>query len=89
MDEISLIRHFWEPLGRAVTHPTVREGIGNDGAVICCEAGQDTVVAVDTLVEGVHFPASIAPMRWAGEPLRLTSVTSPPWVRNRCATPWH
>ena len=61
MDEISLIRRFWEPLGEAVRHPAVREGIGNDGAVIRCEAGEDTVVAVDTLVEGVHFPASIDP----------------------------
>lgn len=59
MDEISLIQRFWEPLGRAVTHPAVREGIGNDGAVIRCDAGQDTVIAVDTLVEGIHFPAAI------------------------------
>jgi len=51
MDEIALIRRFWEPLGRAVTHPSVREGIGNDGAVIGCEPGYDQVITVDTLLE--------------------------------------
>lgn len=59
MDEISLIRRFWEPLGRAVTNPSVREGIGNDGAVIATGPGYDQVITMDTLLEGVHFPASI------------------------------
>ena len=58
MNEISLIRDFWQPLGEAVTHPLVREGIGNDGAVIATEPGYDQVITTDTLVEGVHFPVS-------------------------------
>ena len=78
MDEISLIRRFWEPLGRAVTHPAVREGIGNDGAVIRCEAGQDTVVAMDTLVEGIHFPASIDPyaLGWRALAVNLSDLAA-------------
>lgn len=78
MDEISLIRRFWEPLGRAVTHPAVREGIGNDGAVIRCEAGEDAVVAVDTLVEGVHFPASIDPyaLGWRALAVNLSDLAA-------------
>ena len=78
MDEISLIRRFWEPLGRAVTHPAVREGIGNDGAVIRCEAGEDTVVAVDTLVEGVHFPPSIHPyaLGWRALAVNLSDLAA-------------
>ncbi|TDT37101.1 thiamine-phosphate kinase [Halospina denitrificans] len=78
MDEISLIRRFWEPLGRAVTHPAVREGIGNDGAVIRCEPGQDAVVAVDTLVEGVHFPATIDPyaLGWRALAVNLSDLAA-------------
>lgn len=78
MDEIALIRRFWEPLGRAVSHPAVREGIGNDGAVIRCEAGYDVVVAVDTLVEGVHFPASIDPhaLGWRALAVNLSDLAA-------------
>lgn len=36
-------------------------GIGDDGAVLCCPPGMQLVVAIDTLVEGIHFPVDTAP----------------------------
>jgi thiamine-monophosphate kinase len=36
-------------------------GIGDDGAVLDVPADRDLVVCTDTLVEGVHFPASTVP----------------------------
>lgn len=35
--------------------------IGDDAAVITPEAGKELVVAVDTLIEGVHFPSVMCP----------------------------
>lgn len=37
-------------------------GIGDDGAVLRPPAGQDLVVSVDTLIEGVHFPQRTEPI---------------------------
>ena len=36
-------------------------GIGDDAAVVRLPAGQELVVAIDTLVAGVHFPRDTAP----------------------------
>ena len=38
----------------------VRLGIGDDAAVLAVPPGQELAVALDTLVEGVHFPRSTA-----------------------------
>jgi len=38
----------------------VRLGIGDDAAVLAVPAGQELAVAIDTLVEGVHFPPGTA-----------------------------
>lgn len=53
MTEFELIRRFFaaQPINRA----DVVVGVGDDGAVIACPAGQQLVVTSDTLVEGVHF----------------------------------
>jgi thiamine-monophosphate kinase len=56
MDEFELIRRFFL---RAGTAPGVPVGIGDDGAVLVPEPGAELVAVVDTLVEGVHFPADI------------------------------
>lgn len=54
--EFDLIaRHFT----RAIADPDVLHGIGDDGAVLAAAA--PIVVAVDTIVEGVHFPSRSAP----------------------------
>ena len=54
MDEFELIRRFFD---RRVLRPDVVTGIGDDGAVLKPEPGRDQVQVIDSLVEGVHFPA--------------------------------
>lgn len=54
MDEFELIERYFvrqdEPAGVLV-------GIGDDGAVLQAPTGKDLITVIDTLVEGVHFPA--------------------------------
>ena len=54
MDEFDLIARYFAPLGSPA--PDVLLGIGDDAAVVAWPAGAQLVVAVDTLVDGVHFP---------------------------------
>ena len=54
VDEFELIRRFFD---RPVTAPGVVTGIGDDGTVLAPSPGRDQVQVIDTLVEGVHFPA--------------------------------
>lgn len=54
MDEFELIRRYFV---RANEDDGVITGIGDDGAVLRANANLDLVTVVDTLVEGVHFPA--------------------------------
>ncbi len=42
----------------AIERNDVRLGIGDDAAILAPPPGHDLVVCTDTLVEGVHFPAS-------------------------------
>lgn len=42
----------------AIERADVRLGIGDDAAILAPPPGQELVVSADTLVEGVHFPAS-------------------------------
>lgn len=58
MDEFELIRRYF---GRAGKAGGVLVGIGDDGAVLEPSAGRVLVSVVDTLVEGVHWPAELAP----------------------------
>lgn len=54
MDEFSLIARYFAPL--EIPSPDVLIGIGDDAAVLAWPAGEHVVAAVDTLVDGVHFP---------------------------------
>jgi thiamine-monophosphate kinase len=54
VDEFELIRRYFV---RANEDDGVITGIGDDGAVLRANANLDLVTVVDTLVEGVHFPA--------------------------------
>ena len=78
MDEFSLIDRFWKPLGKAVERAGVIEGIGNDGAVVRCPPGQDQVMTMDTLVEGVHFPRSMPPhaLGWRALAVNLSDLAA-------------
>lgn len=54
LGEFALIDRYFHDIG---ARRDVRTGVGDDGAVLVPPAGQDLVAVVDTLVEGVHFPA--------------------------------
>lgn len=54
VDEFELIRRFFD---RQATAPGVVTGIGDDGAVLVPAPGREQIQVIDTLVEGVHFPA--------------------------------
>lgn len=54
LGEFELIDRFFRHVG--ATRPDVRLGIGDDAALIGCPPDRDLVAAIDTLVEGVHFP---------------------------------
>ncbi|HLT89733.1 MAG TPA: thiamine-phosphate kinase [Woeseiaceae bacterium] len=59
MDEFELIRrYFARPPGEG---SGVLVGIGDDGAVLSATPGCALVSVVDTLVEGVHWPAALSP----------------------------
>lgn len=55
VDEFELIRRFFSRDAEAAD-----VGVGDDGAVLTPEPDLQQVQVLDTLVEGVHFPASIA-----------------------------
>ena len=54
MNEFEIIRRYFESKDLTVS---VKLGIGDDGAIIHSDPGKNLVVATDTLVSGVHFPA--------------------------------
>jgi thiamine-monophosphate kinase len=54
VDEFELIRRYFV---RDENAPDVICGIGDDGAVVQTSAATELVIVIDTLIEGVHFPA--------------------------------
>ncbi len=56
MDEFEIIRRYFE---RKSTDKDIRVSIGDDGAVLVPAADRDLISVVDTLVSGIHFPASL------------------------------
>ncbi|MEX1993708.1 MAG: thiamine-phosphate kinase [Steroidobacteraceae bacterium] len=55
--EFELIRrHF---MRRGAARDDVRVGVGDDAAVVTARAGSELVLALDTVVAGVHFPAEL------------------------------
>ena len=71
MHEFELIDRYFSS---AVTDASVVLPIGDDGAVLQPSAGCQLVAAVDTLVEGVHFPTDSAP-RDVGERVVRVNVS--------------
>ena len=61
-------------------------GIGDDAAVLEVPLGKDLVVAIDTLVDGVHFPRGTAPadIGWKALAVNLSDLAamgaSPAWA---------
>ena len=64
----------------------VRLGIGDDAAVLAVPSGQELAVAIDTLVDGVHFPRGTAPVDigWKALAVNLSDLAamgaSPAWA---------
>ena len=54
MDEFDLIGRYFEPLQLADSN--IKLGIGDDAAIVDLSGNHSITTAVDTLVEGVHFP---------------------------------
>lgn len=55
MDEFALIRRYFQSMQKDASAYGVSVGIGDDCAVLNVPHGQQLVVSIDTLVEGVHF----------------------------------
>lgn len=53
--EFELIARYFT--GRGAARGDVRISVGDDGAVVTPRAGAELVLALDTIVAGVHFPA--------------------------------
>lgn len=64
----------------------VRLGIGDDAAVLAVPAGQELAVAIDTMVEGVHFPrgTAAADIGWKALAVNLSDLAAmgatPAWA---------
>jgi len=64
----------------------VHLGIGDDAAVLSVPTGQQLAVAIDTLVEGVHFPPATAPqdIGWKALAVNLSDLAAmgaePAWA---------
>ena len=58
LDEFTLIDDYFGALGDVSDN--LRLGVGDDGAVVALPPGQQLVVAMDTLVEGIHFSSATA-----------------------------
>lgn len=80
-DLIELIRRR-----TAQSRDDVRLGIGDDAAVLAVPTGQELAVAIDTMVEGVHFPQGSAPadIGWKALAVNLSDLAamgaSPAWA---------
>lgn len=58
LTEFSLISRYFSHLGHG---PAVDLAVGDDCAILRLEAGERLATSVDTMLEGVHFPAKISP----------------------------
>lgn len=67
--EFDLIDRFFSGLTPADT--SLRLGIGDDAAILKPPSGEDLLVAVDTLVAGVHFFADVEPSALAYKSLAV------------------
>lgn len=54
LSEFDLIERYFRSCG--AKRADVRVGVGDDAAILECPAGTELVAAVDSLVDGVHFP---------------------------------
>lgn len=74
--EFDVIDTFFKPLSSMGSTDEI--GIGDDGAVLSCQAGKQLVVVTDTLVEGVHFPVetSACDIAWKALAVNLSDLAA-------------
>jgi len=60
LNEFSLIDNYFKCRNKSKTSQ-VKLSIGDDAAVVSCPPGHELVIATDTLVADVHFPATVGP----------------------------
>jgi thiamine-monophosphate kinase len=83
LDEFEIIRRYF---ARVADDAAVRVGVGDDGAVLDPAPGRELVVVVDTLVQGVHYPAdlSAADVGYRGVEVNLSDIAAmagrPRWM---------
>ena len=56
LDEFALIDRYFGQAAIAQDGEGVLLGIGDDAAILRPPPGEDLVVSIDTLLDGVHFP---------------------------------
>jgi thiamine-monophosphate kinase len=82
--EFSLIDRIRERTAQG--RDDVRLGIGDDAAIVAVPAGQELAVAIDTMVEGVHFPLDTraADIGWKSLAVNLSDLAAmgatPAWA---------
>ena len=82
--EFSLIDRIRERTAQG--RDDVRLGIGDDAALVSVPAGQELAVAIDTMVEGVHFPRDTraADIGWKSLAVNLSDLAAmgatPAWA---------
>ncbi|HVS76564.1 MAG TPA: thiamine-phosphate kinase [Steroidobacteraceae bacterium] len=59
LSEFDLIDRYFRGVG--ARRADVRVGVGDDAAILECPAGMELAAAVDSLVDGVHFPHGSPP----------------------------
>ena len=63
LNEFDIIRTCFDQPGlAALTDAVIRQGIGDDCALLSIPAGKELAFSMDTLVAGVHFPGSANPI---------------------------
>ncbi len=75
--EFEIIHDYFERHGRGNRRDVIL-GIGDDGAILQPPADRQLVVAIDTLVEGVHFPVQTRPadIGWKSLAVNLSDLAA-------------
>lgn len=74
--EFELIQRYFSRIGKP--RADVALGIGDDAALLNPPAGQQLVIATDTLVQGVHFPTNTLPyyIGWKALAVNLSDLAA-------------
>lgn len=73
MGEFELIHHYFASAACARRSDGVALGIGDDGALLEPDDGQQLAVSTDTLVAGIHFPPGSDPFQLGQRALAVTA----------------